>query len=78
MHCVIIMEEGKEKTQKIYRLKDLPPHLREKYKKSDLFLENRRPKETFQFNAEALKQKKVEKQKTIEEKLEKFMLNSTE
>ena len=56
----------------------MPPHLREKYKNSELFVENRRPKETFQFNAEALKRKKVEKQKTIEEKLEEFKLNATE
>jgi hypothetical protein len=43
----------------MYRLKDLPPHLRDKYKNSELFMENKRAKESFDFNADALKRKKV-------------------
>lgn len=59
-------------------MKDLPGHLREKYKNSELFVENKKTKQGFKFNAEALRHKKAEKQKTIEEKLEEFQLNTTE
>ena len=55
----------------------MPPNLREKYKHCMLFKENKLSKKQFKFDLDALKKKKVEKQKTIEEKLEEFKLNST-
>lgn len=53
------------------RWKDLPPHLQKKYKNSIIFERERRGAEgNFEFNLQKLKERKAQKEKTIEEKLE--------
>lgn len=60
------------------RYKDLPAHLQKKYKNSIIFeKENQLSDSKFEFNLQKLKERKAEKEKTIEEKLEEFKINST-
>ena len=52
------------------KFKELPPHLQKKYKNSVVFLkENQHPERKFEFNMSKLKERKAEKEKTMEEKL---------
>ncbi len=61
------------------RLRDLPLSLQRKYKNSIVFeKENRVNEGRFDFNMQKLKERKAEKEKTIEEKLEEFKINPTE
>ena len=61
------MEKEKEK-QRI-RYKDLPKVLQQKYKNSVLFEDDTCTKKKFEFDPQKIKQRKIDKEKTIEEKL---------
>jgi hypothetical protein len=51
-------------------LKDLPLHLQKKYQHSVLFAkENHQNEPKFEFNLKKIKERKAEKEKTMEEKL---------
>jgi hypothetical protein len=63
----------------VIRYKDLPPQLQKKYKNSIIFAgEGRIGHSTFDFDLQRLKQRKAEKEKTMEEKLEEYSINATE
>lgn len=70
---------NKEDEKKIIRYRDLPPHLQRKYKNSPIFAkQSRECVKKFDFDLEKLRARQAEKQKTMEEKLEEFQINSTE
>ena len=62
------MEKEKEK-QRI-RYKDLPKVLQQKYKNSVIFEDDICARKKFEFDPQKIKQRKIDKEKTIEEKLE--------
>lgn len=59
---------------------DLPKKLQQKYRNSILFENdlNQIEKNKFQVDVEKLKQRKINKEKTLEEKLDEFKINPTE
>ena len=61
------MEKEKE-NQKI-KYKDLPRCLQQKYKNSIIFEDETCARKKFVFDAQQIKQRKIDKEKTIEEKL---------
>jgi hypothetical protein len=65
--------EKKEKTKKL-DLKKLPPALKEKYKAMGLLPEEKQKKNTMEVNLEQIKKRKMEKEKSIEEKLEEIQI----
>ena len=70
------MEKDKEKDKVCFQ--DLPKALQQKYKNSIVFENEPTRRKKFEFDAQKIKQRKIDKEKTIEEKLEEFSINSTE
>ncbi len=65
-----------EKTEKPKKvdLKKLPPALKEKYKAMGLLPEEKPKKNQMDVNLEQIKKRKMEKEKSIEEKLEEIQI----
>ncbi|KAL4512334.1 hypothetical protein ABPG72_005336 [Tetrahymena utriculariae] len=73
------MDQNKVKQEKKpLKLKDLTPALREKYKNHPLFLDEKKKKSQKPVDLDKLKQRKQEKEKSIEERVEEYEIKSTE
>lgn len=71
-------EVPKKKAQPKFDLKKIPAPLREKYQSMGLLPKEEPKKTKVEVDLEALKRKKIEKEKSIEEKLDEIQISATE
>jgi hypothetical protein len=64
------MDNKPQKKEKPLKLSDIPPHLRDRYKDNPIFKGANSKKNDIQIDMNEINRRKIEKEKSIEEKLD--------